>query len=177
MEPISISAKIARLVEERGWNQEDFARIANINRHTARQILKSADSRKIRIATVSQCATALGLRVSELRDLPLERLLPRMHGQVHADEQALKLLREQATLPELKAWMQQYPDRIERLTKPEVLELLEMQEAGGLLQKQGVEPIIVLIERRREVIRKVGELARTKHLGFLEQFVEMLSEN
>ena len=29
-----LANKIARLVEERGWNQEDFARIANLNRHS-----------------------------------------------------------------------------------------------------------------------------------------------
>ena len=34
-----LANKIARLVEERGWNQEDFARIANLNRQTVRQIL------------------------------------------------------------------------------------------------------------------------------------------
>src|SRR5438105_10803841 len=30
--------KIARLVEERGWNQEEFARFANLNRLTIRKI-------------------------------------------------------------------------------------------------------------------------------------------
>src|SRR5438874_7513970 len=72
--------KIARLVEERGWNQEDFARLAGLNRQTARHILLQHDSRRLRNATVSACAKALGLTVSELRTLPLERLLPRMNG-------------------------------------------------------------------------------------------------
>ena len=35
-----LANKIARLVEERGWNQEDFARISQLNRHTVRQILQ-----------------------------------------------------------------------------------------------------------------------------------------
>src|SRR5262249_56201520 len=70
--------KIARLMEERGWNQEDFARIANLNRHTVREIVKNGGGRRLRNATVSQCAEALGLQVNELRDLPLERLLPPM---------------------------------------------------------------------------------------------------
>ena len=32
----ALAAKIARLVEERGWNQEDFARITKLNRQTVR---------------------------------------------------------------------------------------------------------------------------------------------
>src|SRR5262245_18212842 len=75
-----LANKIARLVEERGWNQEDFARISKLNRHTVRQILHGGPKRQLRNATVSQCAKALGLTVSELRNLPLERLLPRMLG-------------------------------------------------------------------------------------------------
>src|SRR5579871_5573042 len=78
-----LAAKIARLVEERGWNQEDFARIAQINRHTVREIIKHGEGRRLRNATVKQCAEALGLEVNELRELPLERLLARMHGLSH----------------------------------------------------------------------------------------------
>ena len=62
-----LAGKIARLVEERGWNQEDFARIANLNRHTVREIIKNGTDRRLRNATVSQCAEALGLHVNELR--------------------------------------------------------------------------------------------------------------
>ena len=90
---------ITRLVEERGWNQEDFARISQLNRHTVRQILNSGPKRRLRNATVSQCAEALGLTVSELRNLPLERLLPRMHGKPPADDEALKLLYEPPPYP------------------------------------------------------------------------------
>ena len=39
---VELANKIARLVEERGWNQEEFARIARLNRHTVRQILHPA---------------------------------------------------------------------------------------------------------------------------------------
>src|SRR4051812_50163544 len=69
-----LANKIARLVEERGWNQEDFARISQLNRHTVRQILHGGPKRKLRNATVSQCAEALGLTVSELRNLPLDQI-------------------------------------------------------------------------------------------------------
>ena len=80
-----------------------------------REILKHGDTRRLRNATVKQCAEALGLEVSELRDLPLERLLPRMNGLHHqADEEALKLLREKASHPELASW-------IENATRNELL--------------------------------------------------------
>jgi len=74
-----LAAKIARLVEERGWNQSDFARITNLNLQTIRQILVPTSDRRLRNATIGACARALGLTVSELRTLPLERLLVRMH--------------------------------------------------------------------------------------------------
>ncbi len=50
-----LAAKIARLVQERGWNQEDFATTTRLNRHTVRQILVEG-SRRLRNATVSACA-------------------------------------------------------------------------------------------------------------------------
>src|SRR5439155_13449219 len=73
-----LANKIARLVDERGWNQEDFSRIANLNRQTVHQIMNGGQ-RKLRNATISACATALGLPVSHLKNMPLERLLPRTH--------------------------------------------------------------------------------------------------
>src|SRR5205814_7094249 len=85
-----LAVKIARLVEERGWNQEDFARIAGLNRQTVRQILQHNSDRRLRNATISACARALGLAVSELRTLPLERLLPRMNSPRHGDGDALQ---------------------------------------------------------------------------------------
>lgn len=168
-EPGGIAAKIGRLVREKGWNQEDFARIARINRHTAGQILTDPELRKPRNNTISQCASALGLRVAELRDLPLERLLPRMHGQVHADEEALKLLRDRAG-PELKAWLVSNPDRAERFTKEEAAELLRKQD-------DGLAEAIDLIERRRQLLAKVRELAETERLEFVERFVDLVHKD
>jgi putative molybdopterin biosynthesis protein len=70
MEPNSanpeLAARIARLVEERGWNQEEFARIARVNRHTARQILLQTAGRSLRNSTILACARALGLSVEDL---------------------------------------------------------------------------------------------------------------
>src|SRR5947209_14555479 len=92
----SLAAKIARLVEERGWNQEDFARITKLNRQTVRQILLN-HGRKPHNATVQACAKALGLSVGELRTLPIDRLLPRMHGHAPAEgDETLRKLYERA---------------------------------------------------------------------------------
>ena len=92
-----LAGKIARLVEERGWNQEDFARITKLNRQTVRQILLN-QGRKPHNATVQACAKALGLSVGELRTLPLDRLLPRMHGHPPAEgDETLRKLYAQAT--------------------------------------------------------------------------------
>jgi transcriptional regulator with XRE-family HTH domain len=171
-----LANKIARLVEERGWNQEDFARISQLNRHTVRQILHSGPKRRLRNATVSQCAEALGLTVSELRTLPLDRLLPRMHGKPPADEEALKLLYERATLTDLVNWLERNKDRAAELRPDEVQELLEMQDPGGPLAKLGVENCVDLIERRRRILCQVREIAGTEYLDLLEQLVRLIFE-
>src|SRR5258708_6810788 len=101
-----LTAKIARLVEERGWNQEDFARISNLNRQTIREILQQNNDRRLRNATVSACARALGLPVSDLRTQPLERLLPRMRSQQSTDGAVERRLYDQATQPELVSWLE-----------------------------------------------------------------------
>jgi transcriptional regulator with XRE-family HTH domain len=169
-----LANKIARLVEERGWNQEDFARISKLNRHTVRQILHGGPKRKLRNATVSQCAEALGLTVSELRNLPLDRLLPRMHGKPPADEEALKLLYERASLPDLVSWLNRNRDRAAQLRPDEVQELLDMQGPGGPLEKLGVENCVDLIERRRRLVFQVREVVGTEYLELLEQIVRLI---
>jgi transcriptional regulator with XRE-family HTH domain len=171
-----LAYKIARLVEERGWNQEDFARIAQLNRHTVRQILHGGPTRRLRNATVSQCADALGLTVNELRTLTLERLLPRMHGKPPADEEALKLLHDRAALPELVNWLRKNPERADELRPDEVSELLEMQDPGGPLDRLGVDHFVERLERRRRVIDQVRVVAATDYLDLLEQFVGLLFE-
>jgi transcriptional regulator with XRE-family HTH domain len=172
-----LAAKIARLVEERGWNQEDFARIAQLNRQTVRQILQAAPTRKLRNATISACARALGLTVSELRDLPLVRLLPRMHGHPPGpDDDLLKHLHERAAQPELVAWLERNPDRVRRFSAADVADLLEHQGPDGALAKLGVERYVEILERRRDLLRKVEAIAGSEYLGFLEQFVDLLYE-
>ncbi|HXG10673.1 MAG TPA: helix-turn-helix transcriptional regulator [Gemmataceae bacterium] len=175
---LDLATKIARLVEERGWNQEDFARIAGLNRQTVRQILMPSSDRRLRNATVSACARALGLTVHELRHLPLERLLPRMHR--HAPppegEDRLRFLYEMATQPELRAWMERNPERAKQLTDDEIDELLSLQGTGGPLTSFGVDHFVELIERKRKLIQQVQAIAGTEYLDLLEKMVGLLYE-
>jgi transcriptional regulator with XRE-family HTH domain len=174
-ENTQLAEKITRLVEERGWNQEDFARISDLNRQTIRQIIQPNGERKLRNATVSACARALGLTVSELRHLPLERLLPRMHGQKPAEGDAqLHRLYEQATQPELSAWLERNPDRAKQLTSDEIDELLSLQGTGGPLTSVGVEHHVKLIERKRRLLCQLQVVANTEYLDLLEQLVGLL---
>src|SRR3712207_5109337 len=130
-EPMNLCAKIARLVEERGWNQEEFARAADLNRLTVRSIFQGGQ-RRLHNATVGACAKALGVSVNDLRNLPLDRLLPRMHTPP-ATRENLRLLYERATQPELLAWIERNPERAAKLTPEEVDELLSLQGTGGPL--------------------------------------------
>jgi transcriptional regulator with XRE-family HTH domain len=170
-----LAAKITRLVEERGWNQEDFARITNLNRQTVRQILLN-QGRKPHNATVQACAKALGLSVGELRTVPVDRLLPRMHGKVSADgDDSVRRLYERATLPDLLSWLERHIDRARQFSPAEIDEVLELQDNGSL-KNIGVEPCIELIERRRRVLEQARAITRTEYLGFLEQVVGMLHD-
>jgi hypothetical protein len=170
-----LAFKIARLVDERGWNQEDFARIACLNRQTVRQIMHPIGDRRLRNATISACARALGLAVSELRGLPLERLLPRVHGQpVTASEESLRRLYEQATQPELLGWIERNPDRASQLSDEEMDELLSLQGTGGPLTAFGVAHFVEVVERKRRLIQQIHTIAGTEYLDVLEKVVGLM---
>ncbi len=170
-----LATKIARLVEERGWNQEEFARIANLNRQTVRQILMPAGDRRLRNATVANCARALNVSVNELRTLPLERLLPRMHTQHPAgSDERLRRLYELATQPELLAWLERNPERAKQLNQEEMDELLSLQGTGGPLTSLGVEHYVGAVERKRRLLDKVQAIAGTEYLDLLEQVVDLM---
>jgi len=171
-----LAEKIAKLVEEKGWNQEDFARISNLNRHTVRQILNGGPKRSLRNATVSQCAEAFGLTVNELRTQPLERLLTRVRGKVPVDEEAQKLLTAEAALPELVTWLERNARRAAEFHADEVHELLAMQQTGGSLERLGVDHWVELIERRRTLLCRVKIIAATQYLDLLEQVVDLAYE-
>ncbi len=174
---VEIAYKIARLVEERGWNQEDFARVAQLNRQTVRQILQPNGSRRLRNGTVSRCARALDLSVNELRSLPLERLLPRVNNPRPTDGDAnLRHLYELATQPEFLAWIERNPDRARRLNDDEIDELLSLQGTGGPMTPLGVEHFVAVIERRRKLIEQVNAIAGTEYLDLLEKLVTLMYE-
>jgi transcriptional regulator with XRE-family HTH domain len=176
-----LKPKIARLVEEKGWNQEDFARLAQLNRQTVRDILCQVGDRKLHNATVSACARALGLTVSELRDLPLPKLLPRMNLAAPqpttggADEH-LRRLHEMATQPELRSWLERNPERARRFNQADIDELLSLQGTGGPLTAFGIDHFVDLMERRKKLIAMVHAVAGTDYLDLLEQFVSLLHE-
>lgn len=177
VDPGELAFKIARLVEERGWNQEEFARIARLNRHTARQILVETGSRRLRNATISACSKALGLSVNELRTQPLERLLPRMGKQAddsRSQNENLRRLYDQATQPELLAWLDRNPERARQLSAEEIDELLLLQGSGGPLSGFGVQSFIERLERRRRLVQQVSAIAGTEYLDLLEQLVGLL---
>jgi hypothetical protein len=175
---INIAAKIARLVEERGWNNEDLARHAHLNRQTVRQIMEGRQGQRgLRNATVSACARALGLAVSDLRNQPLERLLPRMNGSSPATaDDIVRRFYDQATQPELLAWLDRNPQRAQRLTPAEIDELLSLQGTGGPLTGFGVDRFVELIERKRQLIEKVHAVAGTEYIDLLERLVQLLYE-
>src|SRR5436309_5199026 len=166
--PQSLPAKIARLVRERGWNQEDFARIAQLNRQTVHTIM-NAGNRKLRNATVSACARALGLPVNDLHHLPIERLLARMSGQAAAgSDEALRALYEKTSQPELLAWIERNPERARQLTAGEIDELLALQQGvGGPLTGFGVERLVELLERKRRLVQQVQAIAGTEYMDML----------
>ena len=177
-DPQDLSAKIARLVQERGWNQEEFARIARLNRHTVRQILLSGE-RRLRNSTLGACARALGLSVNDLRTQPLGRLLPRMGGAAPAPvdpEEGRRRLYERAAQPELRGWLERNPERALRLTPEESEELLALQDGRGPLNPAGVEAFVTRLERRRALVHQLHAVAGTEYLDLLEQFLGLLYE-
>jgi transcriptional regulator with XRE-family HTH domain len=172
-----VAGKIARLVEERGWNQEDVARNTGLNRQTVRQILLRNGDRRLRNGTISRCAKALGLSVNELRSLPLERLLMRVNAVTSADgDSLLRRLYNSATQPELLAWLERNPDRARQLTAEGIDELLSVQGTGGPLTRIGVEHYVELVDRKRKLIQQVHAVAGTEYLDLLEKLVGLLYE-
>ncbi len=167
---MTLTEKIARLVAERGWNQEAFARQAGLNRNTVRQILTRPEKR-LRNATVRQCADALGIPVNDLREQPLDKLLVRVR---QGDGSPDSRLQDLATQPELQTWMERNPERAQALTADEVDELVSLQGTGGPLTQFGVDHFVKLIERKRELKKRVEVIAGTEYIDLLEQIVDLL---
>ena len=170
----TLCEKIARLVQERGWNLEEFARQAELNRLTVRSIIQGGE-RRLHNATVAACARALGLGVDELRQAPIERLLPRMHTPVVPGE-SLRRLYETASQPELAAWMERNPERAAQLTPDELDELLSLQGTGGPLTPFGVAQAVDRIERKRRLLEQAAVVASTEYIDMLEAMVALMYE-
>ena len=172
-----LAVKIARLVQERGWNKEEFARIARLNRHTVRQILSPGEHRRLRNATIGACARALGLTVHELRAMPLERLLPRMNeGHPANSASPLRRLYEKADRLELVTWIERNPDRAQQLSDGEVDVLLALQESIDALDAVGVEEFVRRLERHRRLVQQVQVIEASEYRDLLEQLVDLLYE-
>jgi hypothetical protein len=76
--------------------------------------------------------------------------------------------------PELKAWMDRHPERAAQFSREEIDELASLQGTGGPLTQFGVEHFVKLIERRRELRRKLDVIAGTEYLELVEQFLSLL---
>ena len=172
-----LAHKIARLVEERGWNQEDFARITKLNRQTVRQILLQTSDRRLRNATVGACAEALGLSVNDLRSAAAGTAPAADASQrpTNGDDRLRHML-QTAKQPELIAWIERNPERARQPSCDEFDELLQMQGAGGPLATMGVEHFVGLIERKRKLVDKVLAIAGTEYVDLLEQMVDLIHE-
>src|SRR5579871_4282152 len=161
-----LGSKIARLAMEHGWNQEEFARLANLNRLTIRNLFQGG-KRRLHNATVCACARALGLSVADLQMLPFERLAPlmKLRGLVPGDSR--QRLFDQATQPELTAWLERNPQRASQLTAGEMDELLSLQGTGGPLTAFGVAHFVELIERKRRLMEQTAAVAGTEYIDLL----------
>lgn len=167
--------KIARLAEERGWTQEEFARQTGLHRQTICQIMRGNDGRRLRNDTIGRCARALGLAVNELRHQPLDQLLARVRLAPMAEDGAgVRRLYELATQPELRAWLDRFPDRARQLSAADIDELLSLQGTGGPLTRLGVEHYVDQIVRKRKLVDRVEVVAGTEYLPLLEQLVDLL---
>jgi len=173
-EQAALVAKLARLIEERGWSQEELVRRTGLHRHTVRAIVYGQVKRKLRKDTIARCARALQLTLRDLRDRPLDSLLPRRPA--NAADASASWLYDQATQPELLHWIERNPERAKKLTRDEIDELLSLQGTGGPLTRIGVEHYVELLERKRVLIEQVHAIAGTEYLQLLEQFVALLSD-
>jgi hypothetical protein len=88
----------------------------------------------------------------------------------------IRHLYDQASQPELQAWLDRNPDRARQLTSDEIDELLSVQGTGGPLTSIGVEHYVGLIERKRQLIHQVHAIAGTEYLDVLEKVVGVMYE-
>lgn len=168
---MTVNEKIAYLVRELGWTQEDFARRAGLNRHTARHILLRPQQ-QLRNRTVQSCAAALGLSVAELGAKSVEDLQARIHGaQTPPTRDDLR-----AAHPALAAWLDAHPERAAGLTAADMRELAARAGAKPDSSADQWTHYVDRLHRKRDLLRKVELIAGTEHLPLLEELVNLMFE-
>ncbi len=166
---VGLSGKIAALVRERGWCQSEFAQRAGLSLQTAREILRGLCRRRLRNRTVFSCAQALGLSVADLqrRSEPAKSI---SNGNFRMEDWRYDL----ATQPRVRDWLENEKTEAARYSQEEIDELLSIQGTGGPLTDEGLVAARHLLDRKRELIRRVQAIAGTEYLGLLESMVHWL---
>ncbi|CAN5321612.1 hypothetical protein BH10PLA2_BH10PLA2_05640 [soil metagenome] len=167
-----LRSRIATLVRERGWCQNEFARQAGLSLQTAHEILEGLSPRRLQNRTVFGCAQALGMSVSELRSEAELRPGIVNHSATLASKAAWRY--DLATQPQVKQWLQNAHSEASRYTLEEIEELLSIQGTGGPLTAEGLEAARALLDRKRELLRRVHAIAGTEYLDLLEDMVGLL---
>jgi len=171
----TIQNKISSLVEERGWNQEEFARITRLHRHTIRKILLGP-AFQLRNATVESCARALGISVHDLHHRPLDFLLNQIRqSNVSELGKHFQRLQDQAYQPDLKSWIERNPERARTLSSKDADEIVLFQKTGNF-NTSSLEAFVIRLERKRRLLEKINHLKSSKHLEILEQMVDLMHQ-
>lgn len=171
----SIQKKIATLVAERGWNQEEFARISRLNRHTIRKILL-APPFNLRNATIESCARAIGISVHDLYNRNIDSLLSLIRQATQTElGKHFQRLQDQTFQPDLKSWVERYPERARTLSSRDVDDLILFQKAGNF-NTSSLEAFIIRLERKRRILEKINHLKNSKHLELLEQMIDLMHQ-
>ena len=176
-DPPELAAKIARLVEERGWNQEEFARIARVNRHTARQILLRVGGRSLRNSTILACARRWVCRSTTCaacrwRSCCRSCATPSRPTARLACAASTNRRRSRSWSP---GWNATPTGRA--ASRPRnATSCWPCKARPGRSSTFGVEGFVQRLERRRRIVERIHAIAGTEYLDLLEQFVDLLHD-
>ncbi len=98
----------------------------------------------------------------------------RQAQELASQSDSLRRLYDQATQPDLLAWMDRNADRARRLTADEVEEIVAAQGDDGPLSAVGVEAFVRRLERCRNLVHKIKAISGTEYLETLERLVELI---